>query len=87
MHYVTIINLDFHMRNTIKHSLDLGQSKLLLEHFRKSLQGRLGRVKLFTDIWVSVSEPHTSAFNVEFCLYGTYVCTSQPARPAQLYTV
>ena len=23
--------------------------------------------------WVSVSEPHTRAFNVEFCLYSTYV--------------
>ena len=24
-------------------------------------------------LWVSVREPHTSAFNFEFCLYGTYV--------------
>jgi len=23
--------------------------------------------------WVSVSEPHTSVFNVDFCLYGTHI--------------
>ena len=26
--------------------------------------------------WASENEPHTSVFNVNFCLYGTYVCTS-----------
>ena len=27
--------------------------------------------------WASVSESHTSAFNVEFCLYSTSVCCGQ----------
>ena len=35
-------------------------------------------------------EPHTSAFNIGFCLHGMYVCTSdcmsRPMRPAQLVT-
>jgi len=33
---------------------------------------------LITRYWVSVNEPHTSVFNVEFCLYHMfvpYVCT------------
>ena len=34
--------------------------------------------------WASVSEPHTSALNVELCLYGTYVRTYiHTPRPAQ----
>ena len=35
--------------------------------------------------WVRVSEPHTSALNVEFCLYGTYVHRSvRHDRPSRL---
>jgi len=76
MHYATIINLDFHIKNTIKwHSLDTVENlfKVGLEELNYN--------------WVSVSESHTSVFNVGFCLYGTYVCTSRQAQPAQLYTV
>ena len=37
--------------------------------------------------WASVSEPHTSALNVELCLYGTYVRTYiHTPRPAQWVT-
>ena len=32
--------------------------------------------------WVSMSEPHTSAFNVEICLYGTYAHTLYVAASA-----
>jgi len=30
--------------------------------------------------WASVSESHTGAFNVEFCLYGTSVCCGQNGK-------
>ena len=30
-------------------------------------------IMLMFGYWVSVSKPHTSVFNVDFCLYGTYI--------------
>jgi len=36
--------------------------------------------------WASVSKPHTSALNINFCLYGTVVRTSMSRPVAQLVT-
>jgi len=50
---------------------------LLSAGYRTCHQG-VHTVNILTGIyviyWVSVSEPQTNAFNVEFCLYSMYIC-------------
>ena len=47
-------------------------------------------ISLSSSNWVSVDEPHTSAFNVDSCQCGVYICmlacTSWPVQSVQLVT-
>ena len=73
-----------HLFKTIYRKLRSEEKDTLLWHYGNSCWFKL-LLEHFVYNWERVSEPHTSAlFNVEFCLYSMYVCTSQPAQSAQL---